>query len=543
MKASAHFAFYRTLYSQSAASLTVSTAAGSVRALGWDARLTLLSKGDHLTASLLATSASSPDITEVLFLKVNFQDAAESLPLANEIAQMGWYRWVVLLGIYPAGNYEAILHRYPFINGIIVGEPESIAPSVLANLENGSPLDLVPGVATVQGDTVKILPTHTLNSVVSLDDVRPVRDIELSEPSRLANVESNRGCIAACTFCHVPVVEQRFGAPRRRLRSIERVVEDVQQLADMGKRYIIFNDPVFWGGSGDTERVVELAERLAEIRPRIYFMAYLRLAPFPDNSLLETLARCGLIRTFIGVESDSDDTLKLYRKGATGQGYSVVKSQLDRHGISHHIGFLTFNPYSTLAQIRRDLEFLRVHDQLHRIGVVLERTRLVPGTSLGAKAESEGLCTGERDPLSCDAAYSWVFADRNVGALHQYLHKTLSHDFSGRGKYLEYYHTSAGLLRFMIEREDNLDFDTGVIWRPLDLCRSELAELLHDFYTQAIDAAAQSALPVESDRVFLAQLNRLSARTQVAYADLMSTVRNMGHGEIIEAMYTSREGY
>lgn len=549
MKQAAQFGFYRTLYSQSAASLTVSTTAGAVRQQGRSARLTLLAKGDHLNASVLESERPAQASESTLFLKVNFQDAAESLPLADALSQHELYRAVILFGIFAAGNASAILERYPRIDGVVLGEPENVVPRVLAAIDEGLPLATISGLLT-SGAPVRLTSERREASpvqqdVITLDEIKPVRDVEAREPGRLANIESNRGCIATCSFCHVPVVEQRFGAPRRRLRAVDRVIEDVEDLVALGKRYFIFNDPVFWGGGSDTERVVELAERLGAIRPRVQFMVYLRLAPFPDEELLAILARNGLIRVFIGVESDSSETLKLYRKGAIGPGYADIRDLLDRYGVSHHIGFLTFNPFSSLGQIRHDVDFLDKHDQLHRIGVVLERTRLVPGTSLGARAQKEGLVTGDRDPLSCDAAYSWRFADEKVGTLHSHLQRVLVRGFGGRAKYLEYYHTSAGLLQYMVERDKEGQLEVERLWGPLKQLRTELALTLRDFYMQAIDQASQTAAGANhaSDDIFLASLTRLFARTQVAYAALLAEVREAGHGEAIESLFTSKEGY
>lgn len=132
MKLAAHFCFYRTLYSQSAASVTVGTTAAALRRNGYQAQLTLLYKGDHRNAERLLWQRPDP---AVLLLKVNFQDAAESLWLADALGQTRRYRAVLLMGVYAAGNAEHLMRMLPHVDGIVLAEPEAVVLALLTAIE------------------------------------------------------------------------------------------------------------------------------------------------------------------------------------------------------------------------------------------------------------------------------------------------------------------------------------------------------------------------------------------------------------------------
>lgn len=562
MTAHAHFCFYRSLYSQSAASVTVGMAAAAVRATGRPATLTLLNKGEHRNAVQALAEAPSD---AVLLAKPNFQDAAESLSLIDGLAESGTYRAVFLFGVYATGNAEQLLELLPHVDGIVVGEPESTIPGLLDAVERGDwRTTHLPGVL-VRGINGALVRGNGLPATISLDGgLLPVRDVEAGESARVANLEASRGCVAMCTFCHVPTMDIAVGAPKRRGKDPATVVAEIEDLQAMGKRYFVFNDPLFWSGPRDTKRVTEIARLMRKLDRTPYFMAYLRTRPFPDDELLELLADAGMVRAFIGVESGWTPTLKIYRKGTAQDEYVEVKHQLERYGISHHIGFLAFNPFSTLPQLHFDVDYLGQHGQLHRLGTILERARLVPGTKLREDAMRAKLMRLPRDPLTADAAYSYVFADPRVHVAHRCLEHALRRDYAGRQKFIEYHHTSTEFLRYLVTRQTATEGTEPVPtewWDGMRDMHARLSTLVADYCHALLDAAdgvepnaARAAIEdgresVLTDahqgagtRAFVRDMSKLERRTEVAAAVLVRRVVGAGHGELVEALFTSAEG-
>ncbi|HEX6344813.1 B12-binding domain-containing radical SAM protein [Umezawaea sp.] len=562
MSVSAHFCFYRSLYSQSAASVTVAMTAAAVRATGRSATLTLLAKGEHRNASQ-ALADAPPDA--VLLAKPNFQDAAESLWLVDGLGEAADYRAVFLFGVYATGNAEELLALLPHVDGVVVGEPEATVPGLLDAVERGDWRSAPPPGVLVRGDDGTPVRGDGLPSTISLDGgLLPVRDVEEGEAARMANLEAGRGCVAMCTFCHVPTMDIAVGAPKRRAKEPAAVVAEIAALQAMGKRYFVFNDPLFWAGPRDTARVTEIAGLMLELDRRPYFMVYLRTRPFPDDDLLALLAEAGLVRVFIGVESGWAPTLKIYRKGTAQDEYAEAKRRFEAHGISHHIGFLAFNPFSTLPQLHFDVDYLAGHGQLHRLGTILERARLVPGTKLRRDTERAGLMRLPRDPLTADAAYSYVFSDPRVHVAHRCLEQALRRDYGGRQKFLEYHFTSTEFLRHLVARQAAVEGTPPVParwWDDLRAMHDRVSTLVSDYCHALFDVAdgvepdaARAAIEAGREavlvdahrragtRAFVQDMTKLERRTEVAAAVLTRDVARAGYREPVESLFTSTEG-
>ena len=93
----------------------------------------------------------------------------------------------------------------------------------------------------------------------------PKRQIELSEEEQLGNLEFSRGCTIGCKYCHITCMK-KYQAYTRDSKSVDQVIEDIQLLYSIGKKYLIFNDSVFWDNNSDTERIIELCNNGITIR-------------------------------------------------------------------------------------------------------------------------------------------------------------------------------------------------------------------------------------------------------------------------------------
>ena len=88
---------------------------------------------------------------------------------------------------------------------------------------------------------------------------RPVRAPRGIRGQRLAGyVEASHGCAHRCRHCPVPVVYDG----RTRLVSIDALVEDISQLAEIGARHVTFGDPDFLNGPRHALRVLVRAARV-----------------------------------------------------------------------------------------------------------------------------------------------------------------------------------------------------------------------------------------------------------------------------------------
>ena len=89
----------------------------------------------------------------------------------------------------------------------------------------------------------------------------PSRDVDETQRENIANLEFSRGCENRCRYCHLRVYYEQYGL-KRECKTVEQVMEEIQKLYAMGKRYCVFNDSVFWNDERDTSYLVEWCRQI-----------------------------------------------------------------------------------------------------------------------------------------------------------------------------------------------------------------------------------------------------------------------------------------
>lgn len=382
-------AYYRTLTSQSSASLTAGYLTAFLRDSGFKVEIHQLEISDeaHDVDTLLA---SSP---QMVFYKPNFQDILRLRLNLNALISQLPNVAIGLFGPFAALNAESLLQEYPPVRGILLPNHEFIA-GVNPKWWAGNNLEEVPeGVISRGSSGVYSRPSS--QSVVEANAYRllPARDVEERELIVIANLEASRGCLRRCTFCHIPQNGQLSGVQILR-RSVDDVVDEMRKLYDLGKRYFIFNDSIMGGGGSPDgiEWLQQFATCLGAESREYYFMGYFTLDLLERNAVLvENLAQAGMIRVFVGIESATSRTLDLFRKPVAVSRYGPLKTWLRERFIVPHIGFMLFHPFADPIDLSSGIDFLYAHDELHRFATIREQARLVPGTELMRQAAAAGL--------------------------------------------------------------------------------------------------------------------------------------------------------
>jgi hypothetical protein len=224
------------------------------------------------------------------------------------------------------------------------------------------------------------------------------------------------GCLRACTFCHVPAVTKVGGGEVLR-RDPRDVVREMEELWGLGKRYFIFNDPVFGGGGSAGARwIEEFADCVSVSDRRFLLYVYFTLNELQRYpGMIQRLAAAGLLRIFIGIESSSNSAVRRLRKGVRVASYGSVKAALQRLRIVPHIGFMLFHPFAEPKEILEGVELLYEVGELHRFGVILERTRLVPRTLLLGQAADAGLLMNSDYR---ELGHGYRFANEETGRIY-----------------------------------------------------------------------------------------------------------------------------
>jgi len=257
---------------------------------------------------------------------------------------------VVMGGPDPANYLDEYLSRNADI--VVIGEGELTLQDIL---ERGtSDLSQIDGIA-YRGSDGQIVRNEPRTMIADLD-AQPFPDraaIDQHEYVRVwrehhgegsVSLITARGCPFTCTWCSHAV----FGYSHRR-RSAANVVAEVELIMDTyHPDQLWFADDVF---TINHKWLFEYADLLAQRGLRIPFETISREDRL-NEEVVETLARMGCSRLWIGAESGSQKVLDLMKRRTDADRVKAMVHLLQRHGIS--VGMFIMLGYD--GEEREDIE-------------------------------------------------------------------------------------------------------------------------------------------------------------------------------------------
>ena len=229
---------------------------------------------------------------------------------------------------------------------VVLGEADYAFPDLVGRLLAGEGPAGVPGVVRREG-----------GSTVSSGPPGHVRDLDaVPHPARAefpntrymaywmehfgyapASIVATRGCPYSCDFCSRPVSGDDF-----RARSPDDVVAEAAEVRALGYRHLWFADDAF---TYDTDLVLAICEGLEGVGVRWDCLSRVDRI---DDDMAASMARAGLSKVYLGVESGSDATLRLMGKGTTvAEARSAIRT-FAAHGVRTAGFFMVGYPGETL---------------------------------------------------------------------------------------------------------------------------------------------------------------------------------------------------
>ncbi|HEY9245808.1 MAG TPA: radical SAM protein, partial [Candidatus Methanoperedens sp.] len=170
---------------------------------------------------------------------------------------------------------------------------------------------------------------------------------------------ASRGCYGRCIFCSI----QRFyrSCPGKvwRARSPQKVVKEISICKQStGLNRFTFVDENFLGpGQLGRNHALAIAKELQKEQMALLFNFGCRPNDLHKDTLME-LKKAGLTAVTLGIESMSDETLQLFRKGTTEKINEEAVQLLEELNIYIEITFIFFHPLISLQEIRKNLQFI-----------------------------------------------------------------------------------------------------------------------------------------------------------------------------------------
>jgi anaerobic magnesium-protoporphyrin IX monomethyl ester cyclase len=230
-------------------------------------------------------------------------------------------------------------------------------------------------------------------AVVETPVAPPVRDLDtLGHPDRsifdmdayLRNdyetvVMTSRGCPSHCAFCSTSLAGRTY-----RWNSPDHVVDEIEEVLDLGFESIFFGDDTF---AGNSKRLTAICDEIVARGLKFTWTCNMR-AQDARPRLLEAMRTAGAYRVFVGFESIQAETLKLVRKGSMPEQMVDKARLIQEAGLELHSSFIVGAPGDTHESLRATLDYIRA---LNPTIATFNSMEPRPGTDLYANPEAYGI--------------------------------------------------------------------------------------------------------------------------------------------------------
>lgn len=235
-------------------------------------------------------------------------------------------------------------------------------------------------------------------------------------------------------------------------RSANNVVSEIERLIqefDVGM-FNFVDDNFFGPGSLGQKRVSTIADEIIKRNLDIVFSASGRVNDVlaAGSEILRRLKLAGLSNLFVGIESANDNALQRYNKGTTVKMNKKAIDLLKELGINYSIGFIMFDPYTTIEELLKNVKFLReigIYKKSASTVPYLNGLAVLPGTDMERKLKREGLLQMKnRFQLTSREDVTYEFIDKKaqiaVELISQYFAQPLFRKLDRANRILRNHH-------------------------------------------------------------------------------------------------------
>lgn len=346
-----------------------------------------------------ATEIIKPDVVGISSFTIGLFD---SVRVARMI-RTAFPNAHICLGGHHAMAFPREAANLDYFDSVVVGEGEVTFTKLIEQLKNNEPVEQVAGVLTGNsiGDIEPtwsreknqfIKPKIDTGQVPDLEDLPfPDRDFIgdlhyrsiVGTSSKFTTMLTSRGCPFGCTFCDSPYKKYRE-------RSLEGVMEEICDILSRGYKEIHFYDDLF---NHRPEWIEKLSEDILRHGLKFHWSFRGRVAGISSKNM-KLARRAGLHTVTFGVETGSDQGLKLLKKGITIGMIRSAFAACRAAGVRTIADFIIGFPFEkTVKDVSANLDFLYSLDPDYaQIGILA----LYPHTELFNDACQKGIIDPKR---------------------------------------------------------------------------------------------------------------------------------------------------
>lgn len=261
--------------------------------------------------------------------------------------------------------------RFPHVDHFVLNEAEVTLPLFLSDLENGTPL-----------------PIYKTNEFADVA-ASPLPSLELIDRSQYLYdiVQYSRGCPYMCDFCDVTALLGR----RPRTKAPDQIIAELNEILKYSHtQLVLFADDNLIGNKRilKSELLPALIEWRKKVKPGFYFATQLTVNLADDEELMQMLIDAGFRHIFIGIETPSEESLKISHKNQ-----NLKKNLLTTIHNIHSKGFIISGGFIVGFDTDDETIFQRQIDFIQQSGIPLPIVNILkapPGTDLYKRMKMEG---------------------------------------------------------------------------------------------------------------------------------------------------------
>ena len=379
----------------------------------------LRSKSHDVT---LINCNAEPDCNSFLAYKpdiigMNMYNASRKavINIAKNIKGIAPNIFITVGGVEPTYYGKEIMEEAnSAIDFIIRGEGEIVFANLTDEINTNRTFENIKGLTYRENN--KIIENDNMPFIDNLDTMPyAARDLLIKDNLAVAQISTSRGCIGNCTFCSSPTFWHKW-----RGRSAGNAFGEIEELSKNGITMFNFIDSSFEDPDQTLSRMEGIIERIIEKKLKISYFADFR-ADFHkkvSNELMEKVRDSGLCAAMIGIESNNEYDLKLYGKKATLSDNKKTIALFKKYDIPVKIGFINFNPYSTIDGLKENVEFLKSLSLAASVESLASELMVYKNTPLYKKVINDNLFLEE---INGEIKYAYI--NPNIKQLCDFVNK------------------------------------------------------------------------------------------------------------------------